>query len=335
MEHFRITLTYNLRGKEDDATEFISREYADHVLNSISALGFDVTPVEVTGPPEVIIDDILDSKPDLIFNLAEGMDSKGREAYFPAIFEILDIPYTGGGPAIMYINLDKRLTLKLLEVNGIKVPKGILITSREDEIPDDLRFPAFIKPNYEGSSLGIGEDSIVNSREEAAERIDELIDDFPLGIDVEEFIEGRELTVPMLEEFPGRLLEIVEYRKKKEKHNIMDKEVKKASDKEEVLDIICPAQLESKTRKSVLEMSSKTFEIMRTSDLGRVDIRLAEDGTPYLIEVTALPGLKPASPMVTAAKARGLSYNGLIERIIRSARKRCLRYGDSQGGSEG
>lgn len=335
MEHFRISLTYNLRKNENDDTEFITQEYVDHVLDSISTLGFDVTPVEVTGPPQEIIDRILDSEPDLIFNLAEGMDSEGREAYFPAIFEILDIPYTGGGPAIMYINLDKRLTLKLLEVNGIRTPKGILIKSREDKLPNDLEYPVFIKPNYEGSSLGIDENSIVDSREKAVEKIDDLIDDFPNGIDVEEFIEGRELTVPMLEEFPGKLLEIVEYRKKTESHNIMDKEVKKASDKEEMLEIICPAKLGPETRKAVLEMSYKTFEIMRTSDLGRVDIRLTDEGTPYLIEVTALPGLKPSSPMVTAAKARGLSYNNLIERIIRSARKRCYSYEAEDGNSKG
>jgi len=322
MKPLRISLTHNLEGPEDQPSESISREYVDRVLKAISSLGYHVTPVEVTGAPEEIVDRILESEPELIFNLAEGTESQGREAYYPAIFEILDIPYTGGGPAIMYANLDKRLTLKLLNVNEIKVPKGRLIRPEDDRLPEDIEYPAFIKPNYEGSSMGIGEKSVVHSREEAAERIEEMIDNFPDGVDIEEFIEGRELTVPMLEAFPDRLLEIVEYRRKEDNYNIMDYEIKKTDKREEALETICPPELDAGVRESVLEMASRTFRIMRTPDLGRVDIRLSEEGTPYLIEVTALPGLRPISPMMTAAKQRGLSYDEVVGLIIRSAIKR-------------
>ncbi len=322
MEDLRISLTYNLRRSDDQPNEFIEQEYVDRVRDAISSLGHDVTPVEVTGPPDEVVDDILDSEPQLIFNLAEGVSSKGREAYYPSMFEILDIPYTGGGPAIMYVNLDKRLTLKLLEVNGIKVPRGRLITSTDDPLPDDMEFPVFIKPNYEGSSLGIGKDSVAHDRDEAEERIDELLREFEKGLTVEEFIQGRELTVPMLEAYPGQILEIVEYEKKKGDDNILDHETKEADDKEEVLGIHCPADLEPVQRRAVLDMARRTFDLMRTADFGRVDLRMSEDGVPYLIEVTALPGLRPTSPVITAAEAEGLSYNDVVEHIIRSAVKR-------------
>ena len=324
MKPDKISVTYNLEDSSDQPSESISREYVEKVLEAISSLGFEVTPVEVTGSPDEIVDRILESKPELIFNLAEGAESQGREAYYPTIFEILNIPYTGGGPAIMYVNLDKRLTLKLLDVNGIRVPKGKLIRSKEDSLPEDMEFPAFIKPNYEGSSMGIGEKSVVNSREEATERIEEMIDRFPAGIDVEEFIAGRELTVPMLEEFPGRLLEIVEYSRKGQQYNIMDYQIKKTDKGEDELETLCPPELDPMVRQSVLELASRTFRMMRTPDLGRVDIRLSEEGEVYLIEVTALPGLRPVSPMITSADQKGLSYNDVIDLILKSAIKRCF-----------
>lgn len=319
MDKLKISLTYNLKQSDDQPNEFIEQEYVDRVREAISCLGHDVTLVEVTGPPDEVVDHILDSEPQLIFNLAEGASSKGREAYYPSMFEILDIPYTGGGPAIMYVNLDKRLTLKLLEVSGINVSRGRLVTSADDPLPDDIKFPVFIKPNYEGSSLGIGRDSIAHDRDEAEERIEKLLREFEEGLTVEEFIQGRELTVPMLEAYPGQILEIVEYEKKTGNDNILGYETKKADDKDEVLDIHCPADLEPVQRRAVLDMARKTFDLMRTADFGRVDLRLSEDGVPYLIEVTALPGLKPISPMITAARAEGLSYNDVVEHIIRSA----------------
>lgn len=314
-----ISLTCNLRRSGEDPNEYIDREYADKVADTIASLGHRVRKVEVTGAPDEIIDKLLSSEPELVFNLAEGSDSRGREAYYPAVFEILNIPYTGGGPAIMYVNLDKRLTSKLLEVNGIRVPRGSLVASAEDIELKGLDYPLIVKPNYEGSSLGIDRGSVVEDEEEAKSRMSGMLDEFPAGLSVEEFIEGRELTVPMLEEFPGGMLEIVEYRKKGEGPNILDREVKESDHADDMLETICPAELGQEERRTVLETAGRAFRVMRTPDLGRVDIRLSDEGVPYLIEVTALPGLRPVSPMITAARCRGLDYSRVIEMIIDSA----------------
>jgi D-alanine--D-alanine ligase len=316
----RISFTYNLQKDNDEKqAERFSQEYVDRVVSALEDLGHRITPVEVSRPPGKLVDDIIASKPDLIFNLAEGIGGKMRESYYPAIFELLGIPYTGGTPGLLHVGLDKRLAGKLLEIRGIRVPKGALITKEEPELPDDLIYPLFIKPNYEGSSMGISQDSVAESKEEAQKKVSELLSEYSEGIIVEQFIQGRELTVPMLQAFEGYLLEIVEYKFDGDKHNIFDFETKSAEDVEEKVETICPPELTPAEKREVLALSDRAFKVMRIPDFARADIRLDENGTPYLIEVNPLPGLRPVSPLITSAKAKNLTYVDVIGLIIKSA----------------
>lgn len=316
----RISFTYNLRKDNGEKqAERFSQEYADKVISALEQLGHNVNPVEVSLPPGKLVDKLVASKPDLIFNLAEGIGGKMRESYYPAIYELLGIPYTGGTPGLLHVGLDKRLAAKLLEIRGIRVPKGALITQEESELPDDLVYPVFIKPNYEGSSMGISQDSVAETEHEAQDKVSKLLSDFSEGVIVEQYISGRELTVPMLQAFEGYLLEIVEYKFDGDKHNIFDFETKSAEDVEEKVETVCPPKLTPAERREVLALSDRAFKVMRIPDFARADIRLHEDGTPYLIEVNPLPGLRPVSPLITSAKAKNLTYVDVIGLIIKSA----------------
>jgi D-alanine-D-alanine ligase-like ATP-grasp enzyme len=154
----------------------------------------------------------MEAEPDLIFNTAEGVTGTSRESFYPALYEQLGIPYTGANASVLTLTLDKRLSEIVLSTKGIKVPAGVLITEDNRDIPGNLNYPLIVKPNSEGSSIGISRESVVKSREEAEVKIDEMLKLYPLGLDVEEYIKGRELTIPMLEAFPGKLLEIVRTR---------------------------------------------------------------------------------------------------------------------------
>ncbi len=320
----RITLTYNERRSDDvKEGELLTREEINGIADAIKSNDHEVTLLEASGPPDGFVDDLLASRPELIFNVAEGTEGEGREAKYAAIFETLGLPYTGGRSSLLHVCLDKRLTEKILEARDIRVPKGCLVTPDANEIPEDIPFPILVKPNYEGSSKGIQENSIIEDRGKAQERIDRLLTDFPEGINVEQFIAGREFTVPLLEVFPSRFLEIVEHIIGCSEHNIYDYDTKHAEDEEALgVQVVCPPEITDELRKDILTMAARVQDVLPCVDMGRIDFRVDEDGTPYFLEVNAIPSLLPQDSMALAAEARGLTYEKVFDLIIRSAARR-------------
>jgi D-alanine--D-alanine ligase len=323
----RITIAYNLRTDDSEATaELLSPEDIERIYRAISSLQHTVAVVEVTGNPHQVIEQLVESEPDLIFNLAEGTIGSSREAFYPGLFEQMGIPFTGGNASLLHLNLDKHLAKTVLASRGIRVPKGILITGKNRQINKELRYPLIIKPNSEGSSKGITQKSVVESKEEAEERISEILRQYPEGLVVEEFITGRELSVPFIEGYPGKILDIVEHtfdlEKAGGKFNIYDYDMKQGGEAAKAVQVICPARIDSDEEKSVLKMARQVFDIMTCPDLGRVDIRLHTDGTPYFIELNPLPSLHPNASLMTAAKERGLEFRDVMRLIIRSASRR-------------
>ncbi len=317
----KITLAYNLRQESSELqAELLRQEDVDRIQSALEELGHQVTPVEVSAPGPVIVDRILESKPQLIFNVAEGVDGTAREALYPAIYKHLRIPHTGGGASLLFIELDKRLSERLLEVRGIRVPKGRLLTPDERELPD-LDYPLFVKPNFEGSSKGITERSVCRNSEEARQVVDDLLEEYPEGVNVEEFVEGRELSIPFLEAFPGGILEIVEHRVEGSENNIFDYESKQEGSGRKI-EVDCPAALSPDQRRGVLGLAEKVFQMAPCPDLGRVDVRLRSDGTPFFIERNPLPSLHPDGSLMVAGAARGLGYAEVLDHVVRSAARR-------------
>jgi D-alanine--D-alanine ligase len=321
----RISLTYNIRkSKEESQAELLTQKDVDQILQALKELHYDVTPVEVTGSPEEIVDRVLASRPTLIFNIAEGVGGVVREAYYPAIFEHLGIPYTGGNAAILLSSMDKRLLEKLYSVRGINIPKGAFIKKKDKlDTLESLPYPLLIKPNYEGSSKGITQDSVVKTPKEARKIAEKLLKDYPAGLNVQQYLEGREFSVPMLEAYPGKLLEIVEYSYENFSSDIPIYDYEQKSGKEEV-DPISPPDLNPQLRMDILSLADHVFQMFPCPDIGRVDIRLDGEDKPYFLEVNALPRLLPDSSFAIGAKAKGLSFNEMIDSIVRSA---AMRYG--------
>ncbi|MFO8173561.1 MAG: P1 family peptidase [Longimicrobiales bacterium] len=316
----RIGLTFNLREEEDEASaELLTQEDVDRLLEAIRSLDHEVIPIEVTAPPRDIIDRLVKAKPELIFNVAEGVGGASREAYYPAIFQMLRIPFTGSYSFALHVGLDKQLTEAILAKQGIRVPAGALIRSDDHSLPEDMPYPLIIKPNAEGSSRGISQESVVENREEAESLIRKLLPEYPQGLTAEEYISGRELAVPWLEAWPGGLLEIVEWKiQREEGHRIMDYE----SEVEGMLEAVCPPELKPEERQAVLAVADRAVRAMELKDLGRVDIRLDDEGIPYLIEVNALPGLRPIFSYMTGARSKGLEFSEVLGLVIRSAAER-------------
>lgn len=319
----RIALTYNLQtSNTEEQAERLRQDYVDRVADALDRLGHAVVPVEVSGDPPAIFRRILEAEPELVFNLAEGEKGVWREAFYPMLYEFLGLPYTGAGPGVLGMGLDKRLTEEALAVKGVEVPRGRLVTPEEPEVPPELRYPLLIKPNFEGSSMGIHQDSIVRGPDEARERVARLLEEFPDGLDVEEYIEGREVTIGYLAEPERNFTAIVEYRFPHGGEAIMDYETKQAEGSEEAVTTLCPAPLEGLERVAVLDTAARAVCALRLPDLGRVDLRLRDDGKVFLIEVNPLPGLRDMSPLVVGAAEAGMEYDEVIDAIVVSAARR-------------
>src|SRR6516225_3180990 len=160
----RIAFTHNLRLTDsEDEAEFDTAETVDAIAAGLRAGGHEVEKIEVTGPASHLAARIESYGPDLIFNTAEGRRGRAREAFYPALFEELGVPYTGSDAYVLTVTLDKWLTKLVLATHGIDSPKARLVPARDLPYLDKegslgVPVPAIVKPNYEGSSKGIGDE---------------------------------------------------------------------------------------------------------------------------------------------------------------------------------
>jgi len=160
----KVAFTFNLRrNASEQEAEFDTAETVDALADAIETAGHEVDKIEVSGSASHLLERIEASDPDIIFNTAEGRGGKMREAFYPTLFEELGVPYTGSDAYALALTLDKWLTKLVLGRHGIDTPRGRLV--KPDGLSDvleqgpGLAFPIIVKPNYEGSSKGIDEDS--------------------------------------------------------------------------------------------------------------------------------------------------------------------------------
>src|SRR5258708_33469751 len=161
----RIALTHNLRvADSEEEAEFDTKETMLAVEQSLSRAGHRVEPFDVTGPASLLVTRLEAFAPDIVFNLAEGHRGKTRRAFYPALFEELGLPSTGSDAYTLCVTLDKALTKKQLAGWGVTSPRGRFVTRATLKTGglDELPFPVIAKPNFEGSSKGIGENNVVD-----------------------------------------------------------------------------------------------------------------------------------------------------------------------------
>jgi len=196
----RIALTHNLRLSDAEAeAEFDTGETVDLLAGALERLGHRVERVEVSAPASRTASRLEAFGPDLVFNTAEGRRGRFREAFFPALFDELGMPYTGSDAWVLAVTLDKQLTKLILQQHGVETPRWQFVEDAERLAPTSLRFPAIVKPNFEGSSKGITQDSVVEDAGRLHQAVREALQRYPAGVLVEEFVVGRDVTVPFLE----------------------------------------------------------------------------------------------------------------------------------------
>jgi len=328
----KIALTYNLKKKDetkpvDYFSEFDSQETINAIALALKLKGHSVDLIEVER--QDLFPYFRNNRVDMVFNIAEGKCGKFRESEIPAILDYLKIPYTGSNTFSLALALNKALTKKILKAENIPTPHFQVFVKGNEELDPNLRFPSIVKPNREGSAKGIGVSNVVNTKASLYDKVKEIIEIYKQEVLVEEFIEGKELTVGILENGKTTILPVLEIdfsscQKSGEYfYSWRMKEYQGDTELGLVPTMHCPARLDEDTEKLVKDTAFKVHQALGCFDISRTDIRLSEDNVPYVLEINPLPGLNPKeSNFPIMAYAAGMKYEDLIEAILMSASER-------------
>lgn len=329
----KVALTYNLKKKDetkppDYFSEFDSQETVSAIAGALTKKGHSVDLIEAEYP--TLFSYFRQNKVDIVFNIAEGKSGKLRESEIPAILDYLSVPYTGSNTFSLALALNKALTKKILLAENIPTPKYQVFERGDEPLKPELQFPLIIKPNCEGSGKGISSSNVVYSQEQLRDRVKDTIDRYRHEALVEEFIEGKELTVGILENGKTTILPILEIdfttcaKSGEYFYSWKMKEFQGDDNLGLTPTFHCPARLDRETERRVKEVALKTHHAVGCLDISRTDIRLSDkDNIPYVLEINPLPGLDPKeSNFPIMAYAGGLKYEDLIEAILMSAYKR-------------
>jgi len=335
-DRLRVGITYNLKKNTpsdlpDAEAEFDDMDTIRAIQSALETAGFAVAMYEAT---EDLPLRLMQNRPDFVFNIAEGMTGRGREAQVPAILNFLGIPFTGSDETTMCVAMDKALTKRLIASYGIKTPRCQVVkktSSAAGFIPDEgslsdigLSWPVIIKPNAEGSSKGISNLSIVEDAAALQKVLTEKICAYREDMLVEEYISGREFTVGILGNNENlRVFPPMEIIFNDKTRGIYSREVKQNFP--QYVSYKCPAKIDAGLRKEIEDTAEAVYRALECRDFARVDFRLSPDERLFFIEINPLPGLAPGYgdfPMIAAFC--GMDYAALIRNILDSA---LIRYG--------
>lgn len=283
--------------------------------------------------------------PDIAYNLCEGHWGDSRESQIPAILEMLGIPYTGSKVMTLAVALNKTMTKRVLQSFGLPTAPFQVCGAADEPIDQRLMYPLFVKPNGEGTSMGIDAKSIVWDEIELRERLHYTIETYRQPALVEHYIEGREFTVGILGNttpdrcryydldlsrfpwktsqgltvgglhvFPPMEIDLTPLPEKEAglySHHVKDELLWAPK-------YLCPAPINSRTRTRLQKIAAATFSALGCLDIARVDFRIDKaTGKPYVLEINTIPGVTPvSSDMVMIAEADGMDYTALVNAVL-------------------
>ncbi|MBN1487055.1 MAG: D-alanine--D-alanine ligase [Anaerolineae bacterium] len=339
-----VGLTYDLRDEHppymnapsDYNTEFESPETVAALEAAITSQGHTVQ--KIGNVYKLVKFLAAGNRVDIVFNMAEGLWNRSREAQVPALLEAYQIPYTGSDPLTLALGLDKGMTKTFWLANGLATPPFWVVNAIEDleqlnfyhtshrQSPlgfeeerqkPDFGYPLFVKPLHEGSSKGITKDSIVTTEEALYRRVAWMLKWYQQPAIIEAYLPGREFTVGILGTGENArvvgvgevLLATIDG-----VHGLEQKEGWHGRVQEKLKGVEFPL------RGQLANLALKAYNVLSCRDAGRVDMRVDGGGHPYLLEINPIAGLHPRhSSLPILAKQAGLSFNELITEILQGA----------------
>ena len=231
---------------------------------------------------------------------------RGEGGTLQAILDVIGAPYTGSGAMASALAMDKDLSKRLFRAAGVPVPAWFMAPVAPEDVTTALGWPAIVKPSRMGSSVGM---TLVRSAKGLDPAV-ELARQYDSEVMVEQFIPGRELTVGVLGDVPLPVGEIVP------KHELFDYECKYTPGMSEE---IFPAKLDTKLARQLQELALAAHRALKLGGYSRIDFRLSPEGDIFCLEANTLPGMTRTSLLPQAARAAGVEFPELCERICRLA----------------
>ncbi|CQR59533.1 D-alanine--D-alanine ligase family protein [Streptomyces leeuwenhoekii] len=320
----RVALAHNLRrGDGVDQRGFTSREEVAQLLESMRCLGHDPVAMDVGGAVEETVARLRAARPGLVFNLAEGWAGPWRQSFYPALYQQLGLAHTGSGPMPLGLALDKHLTKLLLRSHQIPTP-GWVFVKDPGEVPvlEGLRFPVIVKPNFESCSKGIGPQSLAATRHEAMSRVAACLSEYPDGVLIEEYVPGRDITVPYFSAAGGALAPAeTTMPATATAGGLFDYTLKQDPERWKHLQV--PAPIPAPLARQARTLTHRAVQVLGLLDFARADFRLSPDGRLHLLEVNGLPGLPAGGASHQALVLAGLDpATALADAVISSATAR-------------
>lgn len=332
-----VAILYNLIRKElvkgrplDAIAELDSKETIQAEKKAFEEAGHNVILIEADENAFQRLKK-LRNKIDIVFNVAEGVHGEARRSQIPAMLEMLNIPYAGSDALTQALCLDKSMAKRIMIVHGITTPRFQVVESINEKIDKKLKYPLILKLVHEGSQMGLDKDSVVENMHELIKKLKHLIKTYKEPVLVEEFIEGREFTIPVIGN-PGFTLPIIEVvfegGDKKTDLWVPDDPVIPLIKKwgrrikfNQTSRSICPANIPEKMAEKLRSAVLNAYRALDCKDFCRIDM-IYRGGTPYILELNPTPGIDPTYWFPKSAYAAGMTYSQLLDKIIGVAAER-------------
>ena len=295
------------------------------VAESLAELGYKTVNLPFSLDIEKTVNSLNMIKPSFVFNLVESVEGKGRLIYLaPSILDHLSIPYTGSDTDAVYLTSGKIISKKLLSFSGLKT---LPFLTAEDILEDRITFdgPYIIKAVWEHASIGLDEDSVIYDRKKLKNEIFRRIKETSLEYFAEAYIDGREFNVSLIgSKNKPEVLPVAEMKFTgwdSNKPRVVGYRAKWADDSFEYANTNRTFNHLPEDGELIRELgfiSEKCWKLFGLSGYGRVDFRVDEHGTPWILEVNINPCLSPDGGFFASVKERGLDMCEAIKLIVNS-----------------
>jgi len=299
-----------------------------NIQTTLEKRGYRVSFFDFNNLPRAF-NELRSSNVDIVFNVCERInDSSLLEPHGAAILDSLQIPYTGSNPFTLALCIDKIRVKKLLAFHDIPTPRWDYAYTIDDEIDETLQYPLIVKPGNTDNSIGITNESVVTNKRELEKQLKKIITNIGRPALVEEYIEGDEYDVSIIgsdetdlrvlplsrsifKDMPKGYWHIYPFAAKWSDSGVYDRII-----------IQRPPKISKKLESLISEIALDTYNILDCHDYGRVEIRVDENGNPYVLELNPNPSINIGDCVPNCAKLVGMDYDDFIEEIISMAVRR-------------
>ena len=297
-----------------------------HVIEALNKLGHEVRTIGVWDEPGMIIDEIKANPPDVVFNLTEHFNEvSAYDRNVAGLLEMMGVPYTGSSPTGLTLCKNKGMAKELLAYHKIRVPNFALFSPRASiKKPPHLKFPLFIKPAEEEASYGISQDSFVETEEALEERIRFIHERMNQTALAEEYIEGREIYVSLmgnerLQVFPLREVIFTEVPEGQPKFATFKAKWDDTYRKRWGIQNVFAGPFAEGTVQRIGKICKAVYHALRIHGYGRIDLRVTPEDEIVILEANPNPNLDRDDEFAQSAMKAGLTYERMIQRILRLA----------------